>query len=756
MNNSEERKLTRLQELEINEDFQKLPEDKKVILIAGEKILEMDQYFKNMLLKLNQQGSVKTIFQDKNFLDEILKLVDEKLDSSLAVKKEDILELIDQRYNEEMLALENKYQFTTQQAIKNIDESFGEALQRVENLSQFQIQAREEIRKTQDKIYILEEELSREKEKNESLKKIVDNSIEKQNMFHDDFSLLNNYEFFGKEFNSFDDLKNFIREESRSIAENEIEKYLHDKDIFSNESIDEIKTNSHYDKKVHSDEILKIYSTQISNGNKLDDLEKLINKQNEEMKLLSEERKNMVLKIAGLIRTNKIKNSSDLLSTFDNKDIEKLDSFVDFDRKGIFENPNKVLSDEEIEFLIKNEAIELVKDRLNELSNKSDEEINALILKDIKQKESNKVNFTNHEIISEDGKKQLSELEKVNSKIVELQKQLRNQINQNENLKDQLFDELLKNSTNPSNNGIINSDYINFAILDDEDFMSKHNYYDGKFPSTGTKITRINNYRINNDLGDNQKTNTETHEIIKTEVENLVKNNPFESEVNDFSRENNQKIIDLESIVQKQEEEINRLKTVNSRETTNIENINFTSNSNDVEKQNQFMRSLEQTLFQLKELSNIQAQTVADLEKQSKKLEEMEQKVKNEEINDKFITHENLDRFFDEKYKMQKSDEDYYLEIKKVEDERRKIEEALDLERMRLISEINSGKNKLNEISNKNTFGQKQEKNEKASMESPKQDVVLIETPKKKRKQQVFYEVKVHNRPKLTRADIEK
>ncbi len=756
MNNSEERKLTRLQELEINEDFQKLPEDKKVILIAGEKILEMDQYFKNMLLKLNQQGSVKTIFQDKNFLDEILKLVDEKLDSSLAVKKEDILELIDQRYNEEMLALENKYQFTTQQAIKNIDESFGEALQRVENLSQFQIQAREEIRKTQDKIYILEEELSREKEKNESLKKIVDDSIEKQNMFHDDFSLLNNYEFFGKEFNSFDDLKNFIREESRSIAENEIEKYLHDKDIFSNESIDEIKTNSHYDKKVHSDEILKIYSTQISNGNKLDDLEKLINKQNEEMKLLSEERKNMVLKIAGLIRTNKIKNSSDLLSTFDNKDIEKLDSFVDFDRKGIFENPNKVLSDEEIEFLIKNEAIELVKDRLNELSNKSDEEINALILKDIKQKESNKVNFTNHEIISEDGKKQLSELEKVNSKIVELQKQLRNQINQNENLKDQLFDELLKNSTNPSNNGIINSDYINFAILDDEDFMSKHNYYDGKFPSTGTKITRINNYRINNDLGDNQTTNTETHEIIKTEVENLVKNNPFESEVNDFSRENNQKIIDLESIVQKQEEEINRLKTVNSRETTNIENINFTSNSNDVEKQNQFMRSLEQTLFQLKELSNIQAQTVADLEKQSKKLEEMEQKVKNEEINDKFITHENLDRFFDEKYKMQKSDEDYYLEIKKVEDERRKIEEALDLERMRLISEINSGKNKLNEISNKNTFGQKQEKNEKASMESPKQDVVLIETPKKKRKQQVFYEVKVHNRPKLTRADIEK
>ena len=47
----------------------------------------------------------------------------------------------------------------------------------------------------------------------------------------------------------------------------------------------------------------------------------------------------------------------------------------------------------------------------------------------------------------------------------------------------------------------------------------------------------------------------------------------------------------------------------------------------------------------------------------------------------------------------------------------------------------------------------------KPVVEQPKKDpepTVILEAPKKKRKQQVFYEIKIHSTPKLTRADLEK
>ena len=565
MNNSQERKLSRLEELEMNEDFQRLPEDKKVILIAGEKILEMDQYFKNLLSQFANMPNMGIASKQSEIANDVMKLIEEKINSSIALKKEDVLELIDQRYNEELLSLENKYQFATQQAIKNMDESFSEALQKVESLSQFQIHAREEIRKNQDKIYILEEEIQREKEKNEHLKKIVDESVEKQYSYNDDSLLLNNYEFLGRQFNSFEDLKDFVRDEARTIAENEIEKYLHEKDMFSDDISDELK-DSLYDKKITNEEILKIYDTQISNGSKLDNLEKLIDKQHEEMKLLSEERKNMIMKVADYVRNNKLASSEEVINYLESNN-------QDIDQINIFENelssePNKLLSDDEIEFLIKNEAIELVKDRLNELSNKSDEEVNQIILNEFERKQNDEFDnnvFDNLKELSEDGEKKLNDLHKVNEKIVELQKQLRTQIEENENLRNDLFDEISKNATELFNNDNINIDYTNnLSILIDEDDMSKHNYYDGKNPIPGTKITRINNYRINNDL--DSTSYDETQEIIRNEVENLVKNSPIVEESNNDWQENNQKILDLENLVVKQEEELNRLRSASYRE----------------------------------------------------------------------------------------------------------------------------------------------------------------------------------------------
>ena len=39
----------------------------------------------------------------------------------------------------------------------------------------------------------------------------------------------------------------------------------------------------------------------------------------------------------------------------------------------------------------------------------------------------------------------------------------------------------------------------------------------------------------------------------------------------------------------------------------------------------------------------------------------------------------------------------------------------------------------------------------------PKEEVkFVLEAPKKKRKQQLFFEIKTHSTPKLTRADLEK
>lgn len=756
MNNSQERKLSRLEELEMNEDFQRLPEDKKVILIAGEKILEMDQYFKNLLSQFANMPNMGIASKQSEIANDVMKLIEEKINSSIALKKEDVLELIDQRYNEELLSLENKYQFATQQAIKNMDESFSEALQKVESLSQFQIHAREEIRKNQDKIYILEEEIQREKEKNEHLKKIVDESVEKQYSYNDDSLLLNNYEFLGRQFNSFEDLKDFVRDEARTIAENEIEKYLHEKDMFSDDISDELK-DSLYDKKITNEEILKIYDTQISNGSKLDNLEKLIDKQHEEMKLLSEERKNMIMKVADYVRNNKLASSEEVINYLESNN-------QDIDQINIFENelssePNKLLSDDEIEFLIKNEAIELVKDRLNELSNKSDEEVNQIILNEFERKQNDEFDnnvFDNLKELSEDGEKKLNDLHKVNEKIVELQKQLRTQIEENENLRNDLFDEISKNATELFNNDNINIDYTNnLSILIDEDDMSKHNYYDGKNPIPGTKITRINNYRINNDL--DSTSYDETQEIIRNEVENLVKNSPIVEESNNDWQENNQKILDLENLVVKQEEELNRLRSASYREEEKRVNEYVTTHVSyeENDKQKEFMKSLEQTLSQLKELSSIQAQTVADLEKQSRKLEEIEQKVKNEEQN-KFVTHDNLDQIISEKYKSQRADEMYYAEIKKVEEERKRIEEALELERLRLMTEITSGKDKLNNMTNNQVQPEVKPEVVETKKEEVKNEVVILETPKKKRKQQIFYEVKVHNRPKLTRADLEK
>ncbi|MDE7112371.1 MAG: hypothetical protein K2N92_02100, partial [Malacoplasma sp.] len=306
--------MSRLEELELNEEFQKLSEDKKIILIAGEKILEMNEYLKNFFQKLDLKNLNSENFNAQLFKqeleNEILSKVQAQLDDSVNLTKQDVIDLIDKRYFEEVAALENKFQFTTQETINLATESFGEALQRVDSLSMFQIQAREEIRKNQDKIYVLEEELLRQKDQNDFLRNLIDEKIKDlEDLIKYQERDFSSYDFTDAKFESFKDLENHISNKAKEIAEEKIEEYLLNQtalglgigESLSEQEIGKILDNAQNSQK----EILKVYEAQIKNGNKLEELEKLIDLQSQQIELLSEERKDLIYTIANLIKNKK-------------------------------------------------------------------------------------------------------------------------------------------------------------------------------------------------------------------------------------------------------------------------------------------------------------------------------------------------------------------------------------------------------------------------------------------------------------------
>ncbi|MDE5545383.1 MAG: hypothetical protein K2I76_02125 [Malacoplasma sp.] len=761
---SEQKYMSRLEELELNEEFQKLSEDKKIILIAGEKILEMNEYLKNFFQKLDLKNFNSENFNAQLFKqeleNEILSKVQAQLDDSVNLTKQDVIDLIDKRYFEEVAALENKFQFTTQETINLATESFGEALQRVDSLSMFQIQAREEIRKNQDKIYVLEEELLRQKDQNDFLRNLIDEKIKDlEDLIKYQERDFSSYDFADAKFESFKDLENHISNKAKEIAEEKIEEYLLNQtalglgigESLSEQEIGKILDNAQNSQK----EILKVYEAQIKNGNKLEELEKLIDLQSQQIELLSEERKDLIYTIANLIKNKKF-NADEFLKYLNFKSekefLEKLDK-------------------KDVNILIQKQAFELVKEKIYETENLGFGNVKFICDEnEMHQKPSLKNNLDDLKKLSKDNLKVANEISDVNSKISALQEQLRLQELENENLRNELFDEIAKNALYNSNSGSIryeNNLSENVNYLDEDDM--KHNYYNGNVPIPGTKITRINNYRINNDM--DNISYEETQEIIKSEsVNDFV----AQKESNSNWEKENQKIIDLENTVQRQEEEINRLRSIEAAKLSSKGDENY--------KQKEFMNSLEQTLNQLRELSRVQAQTVADLERQSRKLEEVEQKVKNASF--KNDGNDNLDAIIEQKYRIKKDDE-YVAGLKKIEEERRKIDETLELERLRLLTEINLGTKKLSDLQQKNqqvivvptptptpvvavqpqpTVEQPQPQAAQPAKKgffgrpasSENQLVTVTGAPKRKRKQQIFYEVKVHTTPKLTRADIEK
>lgn len=764
---NEQKYMSRLEELELNEEFQKLSDDKKIILIAGEKILEMNEYLKNFFQKLDLKNLNSENFNAQLFKqeleNEILNKIQVQLDNSVNLTKQDVIDLIDKRYSEEIAAIENKFQFTTQETINLATESFGEALQRVDSLSMFQIQAREEIRKNQDKIYVLEEELLRQKDQNDFLRNLIDEKIKDlEDLIKYQERDFSSYDFADAKFESFKDLENYISNKAKEIAEEKIEEYLLNQTAFGLElgtSLGEQEISKILDNAKNSQkEIIKVYETQIQNGNKLDELEKLIDLQSQQIELLSEERKDLIYTIANLIKNKKF-NAEEFLKYLNFKSekefLEKLDK-------------------KDVNILIQKQAFELVKEKIYESENMGFGDVKFICDEnEMHQKPSLKTNLSDLKKLSKDNLEAANQINDVDLKINVLQEQLRLQEIENENLRNELFDEIAKNALYNSNNDTIKyeSNFSGNVNYLDEDYM-KHNYYNGNVPIPGTKITRINNYRINNDM--DNISYEETQEIIKSEPVTPVNDFVVQKESNSNWEKENQKIIDLENTVQRQEEEINRLRNIEMSKLSKLNDEGY--------KQKEFMNSLEQTLSQLRELSRVQAQTVADLERQSRKLEEVEQKVKSASLRNE--GNDNLDSIIQQKYRIKKDDE-YVNGLKKIEEERRKIDETLELERLRLLTEINLGTKKLSDLQQKSqqvivvptptpspvvtvqpapAVEQSQTPVQPAIKKgffgkpasSENQLVTVTGAPKRKRKQQIFYEVKVHTTPKLTRADIEK
>ncbi|MBD5445756.1 MAG: hypothetical protein HDR31_00370 [Mycoplasma sp.] len=786
-----ERKISRLEELENNKEFQKLPYEKKVILIAGEKILEMEERLK---IQSNWLSAALREVQNKtsHSSDEIKELFAEYTKNSLN-DKEKILEIVEKKCSEEFSNIEDRFELATNQSINLIDNSINdalnEALEKVKYLSDFEEKAKQEIKYSQDRISILENEIHEQKEENENIKLMIEQRFDEIIVQQQTQSSIDNYEFNGLKFNSLEELEEMIQKEAQKVAKDEIDRYIHDYSLFAEDRENETISKLESDTELNQQELLKVYKMQIENNSKLSDLEYLLEEQNRQIKMLSEERQDLVLKVDKLIKEGNLSTNDELVNLFNKVPDESnpIDSQVDSSQEGYPE----FLTKEEIEILIKRKAIELVKEKLQAINKEHlYYELYSSDLEELDQKIEKIKEY------SKEKEEKFSNFEEVNKRIKDLETQLKNQINENINLKNDLFDEISKNGNiNQNNDNIKNGYNEQINNLDEERELMKHNYYNDNGPIPGTKITRINNYKINSDIdmvafGDAQQViKDEAERLSQSEIDRIMQESKLSQ---DNWQENNQKLLDLENIISKQEEEIERLKNETNdglvskdeiellikKEALKIvrDELGGLNKSESNVDDSDLVASLRSTIAQLQELTSAQEKTISDIEITNKKIEAIEAEIrKSSKDYDEEKAKRDFDELLKEQYKVSSAyqSNSYAEELKKIEEERKKIEETLELERFRLLSEIEDNKRRLAEtpvqqpqvvpvvvnpiIQEAKPQEQPKVEENKQFVAKPKEEInVILETPKKKRKQQVFYEVKVHTTPKLTRADLEK
>lgn len=751
------------------------------------------------LLIANRPILGKDDFEISKLLDVVKEEIDKKFNSSLqglsSVEEEKIKSNLLDIYKKDLSAMEQRFETYTTESINDLNTKFSEISQQVESVSEKYWSNKKKIGEQEEKIDYLDNEVKNQILQGIEVKRDLD-------------SCISNYQNYNEKFKNIDDIKTYIRDESLKIAKEEISNYMELYNLFQEDREMAIMDRFSEENYLKESEIVKAYEVQLENNRKLEELQTLLDQQNDHIELLSIDRQDLLQKMNDLVTSKKDAN---LLP----------DGLVYAKEMKYTLDVDKLLNKEEIEILVKKNAIEIVKDKINDLnlsnnvlnnidSNNIDEMTKSDIEKsDIDKFEETDLNIDKPTIENDVEYNTTYNSEHISIRFNKIQENLNEQLAENIKLKNDLFDEISKNSIdnkkseiNIENNDIIktNSDNDYLYFNEESDEYMKHNYYGNQNYIPGTKITRIKNYKynelVNNALNQDELIKKEAEKLYQDELETMI-----HDDVNykDSWEKNNQKLIELENLILKQEEEITRLKSNN--DSSHVASNNYSREEleflikneaakliqNNLKERNEFSNylystpsvhtrppvangeilieinsSMKKTLEKLDQFSKIQEKSLYDIELTNKKIQELEDELKKSNfdnfklIND--IEEDNarkeLERLIEEKYKNSNKTNDYNLELRKIEDERKKINDTLELEKIRLLSEIESNKFKLQEAMANKLVEQKEE--QVIVKEEQKNVHVILENPKRKRKQQIFYEIKTHTTPKLTRADIEK
>lgn len=809
-------------------DFDILSDAEKVLILTSEKILSLEQ-------KINTQQEILKMFfnkfqvfdklQGKNSHDDFIEMMkkerqeifreidllianrpvvsdsDFEVGKLLDIVKDEIekkfilsyesLSSVDEDkiksnlldiYKKDLSAIEQRFETYTTENINDLNKKFVEISEKVELVSEKYWASKKKLGEQEEKIVYLDNEVKNQILQGIEVKRDLD-------------SCISNYQNYNEKFKNIDDIKTYIRDESLKIAKEEISNYMELYNLFQEDRETAIIDRFSEENSLKESEIVKAYEVQLENNRKLEELQMLLDQQNDHIDLLSIDRQDLLQKMNDLVISK--------------KDVNLLPDNLAFAKEIKYTlDVDKLLNKEEIEILVKKNAIEIVKDKINDL-NLSSNLLNKINLNDNFEIKNNPI-IDSLEIngLSTNSINSGINNEHISIRFNKIQENLKNQLAENTKLKNDLFDEISKNAIdnkknefNIKNNDIIktNSDNDYLYFNEESDEYMKHNYYGNQNYIPGTKITRIKNYKynelVNNTLNQDELIKTEAEKLYLDELETMI-----DDDVNykDSWEKNNQKLIELENLILKQEEEITRLKSVsdsnnnypknysrdeleflikneaskliqnNLKERNDFSNYLYNSSANvssssvingDFIKEIDF--SMKKTLEKLDQFSKIQEKSLYDIELTNRKIQELEDEIKKSNfdnfklIND--IEEENarkeLEKLIEEKYK-DSNKNDYNIELRKIEDERKKINDTLELEKIRLLSEIESNKFKLQEAMANKSVEVKEEPI--VAKEEQKNVHVILESPKRKRKQQIFYEVKTHTTPKLTRADIEK
>lgn len=820
MNGIEERKPSRIEELEASIEFQRLPPYKKLILLSGERLLEIQSSLKR--LETNT-----SLFSERNFghiknaiTQQIYDQLKSKFELNKLVNDPQISQAIFEQVEYKAEQIKNTLVANLKNKIDEINTSLEDVVFSISEFKQSQLTNIKNFDSVQNSLLNLEQAIFELQTKNNLLSKNFESYKSLVNEQYQNYNL----EVFNQKFETPADLEKFLTDKTRKVAVSEIESYLIEQEIFLSSEQNQLLKDLVADNKESKQELLSIYQKQLEQNERLDQLSQLMDRLSSSLNSLGEEKHTFITALTNYlsqskaiepkkveqILTQSLKvhtgiNQSELDSRFSqiesvlkdylDKKLEKITSSNLQHESAVFNlvndwqaNFNETLKQQSLhikstEFLNKAENgfkadfLYAPFEHTNDWTQNQDLVIFKYQLEQIIHKLKAKTDYYDREIsyLKEkalNASNSFLDATGFDNQISILEQQFNQDGFNTDSLRSRILKQFSQNSESEVNiDGKIESNPVDFKqeFLYEDDWDMKHNYYGGSKTIPGTKITRIANYRINNDIT-NDVLEIETQD--QQEIEDILKNSINLEQKEKFSEfvAENQKILELENLIQKQREEIDNLKIISEQRK-----MNEAYDTNDFAQYDKFSEKLNSTLKQFKDLLTQQESTTAVLTSHSKKLADFEERISNlpKTAPVQQVQYVNNEAFVKQE-----------IERRELELKRKEILNYLEKNRQRLLAEISYSKNKL-DILNKNPIQNQQPtiqpqvqfippveqpvieevvvkkppfasfaKKEKPAVDPS--DLLLLEPAKKKRKQQFFYEIKIHNRPKLTKVDLEK